>query len=92
MNVTLWGTRGSLATPGGLGGSRLFCLALKAIGAVPTRSLFALSAEELVLELAIFTAKLRDLLFQLGDLLLGRGVLTPPITGLLPQFEVVTPQ
>ena len=86
------GPIGSLAAPGGLGGGRLLLLALEAIGAVPRRSFFALSAEELVLELAILTAKLCDLLFQLGDPLLGRGVLTPPITGLLPQFEVVASQ
>jgi hypothetical protein len=46
----------------------------------------------LVLKLAIVTAKLCEFLFQFSDPLLGRSVLTPPITGLLPQFEVVTPQ
>jgi hypothetical protein len=46
----------------------------------------------LVLELAILTAKLCDLVFQLGDPLLGRGVLTSPIPGLLPQLEVLASQ
>ena len=82
----------SLTASGRLGRGRLLLLAVEVIGAVPRRSLFALRSEELALELAILTAKLFDLLFQLGDPLLGRGVLTPPITGLLPQFEIVTSQ
>ena len=41
---------------------------------------------------AILAAEGCDLVFQLGDPELGRGVLTAPITGLLAQFEVLAPQ
>src|SRR3974377_127566 len=62
------------------------------IGAIGRRRRFRLAAEELILELTILAAKLGDFLFQLGDLLLGRGVLTAPIAGLVPQFEVLASQ
>jgi hypothetical protein len=81
----------ALAASGGLRRGRLL-LAVQGIGTVPRRSSFALWAEELVLELAILTAKLCDLVFQLGDPLLGRGVLTSPIPGLLPPLEVLASQ
>src|SRR5205823_8921412 len=51
-----------------------------------------LAAEESILELAILAAKVDDFLFPLGDPLLGRGVLTAPVTGLLTQFEVLSSQ
>jgi hypothetical protein len=61
------------------------------IGAIGRRR-FRLAAEELILELTILAAKLGDFLFQLGDPLLGHGVLTAPIAGLVPEFEVLASQ
>ena len=59
------------------------------IGAIGRRPRFRLAAEELILEPTILAAKLGNFLFQLGDPLFGNGVLSAPIAGLLPEFEVL---
>src|SRR5271157_2745056 len=65
---------------------------VQSIGAIGRRRRFRLAAEELILKLALLAAKLGDLLFQLGDSLLGHSVLTAPVAGLLPEFEVLASQ
>ena len=53
-------------------------------------SLFA--TEELILELAILTAKIFNLGFEVLGPMHGPSVLSLPIPDLLPQFEILTPQ
>ena len=53
---------------------------------------FQFASEELILVLAILAAELGDFLFQRGDLLFGHGMLTAPVAGLLPQFEILASQ
>src|SRR5271166_4723882 len=67
-------------------------LAFEVIRAIPGRRFFALSTEELILELAILTAKLFDLGFKVLGSMNGPSVLSLPISDLLPQFEILTPQ
>ena len=67
-------------------------LAFEVIRAILGRSFFALSTEELILELAVLTAKLFDLGFELLGPMHGPSVLSLPIPDLLPQFGVLTPQ
>ena len=66
--------------------------AFETIRAVLGRSGFALSTEELILELAVLSAKLFDLGFESLGPLHGPSVHPLPIPGLLPQFGVLTPQ
>ena len=70
----------------------IFTLAFEVIRAIPGRRFFALSTEELILELAILTAKIFDLGFEVLGPMHGPSVLSLPISDLLPQFEVLTPQ
>src|SRR5487761_2349103 len=56
------------------------------------RSRFALSTEELILELAVLAAKLLDLGFEFLGTMNGASVLSLPIPDLLPQFGILTPQ
>ena len=74
------------------GGCLIVIFAFKMIRAIPGRSIFALSTEELILELAILAAKLFDLGFEVLGPMHGPSVLSLPIPDLLPQFEVLTPQ
>ena len=54
------------------------------IGAIPGRSFFTFSTEELILELAVLTAKLFDLGFEVLGATHGPSVLSLPISDLLP--------
>ena len=74
------------------GGVLIITLAFKVIRAIPGRRFFALSTEELILELAVLTAKLFDLGFEVLGPMHGPSVLSLPIPDLLPQFEILTPQ
>ncbi len=67
-------------------------LAFEVIRAIAGRRFFALSTEELILELAILTAKLFDLGFQVLGPMNGPSMLSLPISDLLPQFEILAPQ
>ena len=66
--------------------------AFETIGAVLGRSGFALSTEELILELAVLAAKLLDLGFELLGPMHGPSVHRLPVPDLLPQFGVLAPQ
>jgi hypothetical protein len=59
--------------------------------AILTAKLFDLDFE-LILELAILTAKSFDLGFKVLGPMHGPSVLSLPISDLLPQFEILTPQ
>ena len=65
---------------------------VEVIGAIGRGRRFRFASEELILELTILAAKLGDFLFQRGDLLFGHGMLTAPVAGLLPQFEILASQ
>jgi len=80
-----------LAPPGWRGRCRIV-FPFETIRPVLRRSSFALSTEELILELAVLSAKLFDLRFEPLGPLHGPGVHPLPIPGLLPQFGVLTPQ
>src|SRR4029079_4688059 len=66
--------------------------AFEMIRTVPGRSGFALSTEELILELAVLPAQLFDLGFESLGPLHGPRVHPLPVAGLLPKFGVLTPQ
>jgi hypothetical protein len=90
--VPPWRTRpilplASLARRGGL---PIVILTFEVIRAISGRRFFALSTEELVLELAIFTAKMFDLGFEMLGPMHGSGVLSLPISDLLPEYGVLT--
>src|SRR6516162_6800222 len=70
----------------------LVIFAFEVIRAIPGRGFLALSTEELVLEPAIFTAKLLDLGFKVLGTMDGPSMLSLPISSLLPQLEILTPQ
>ena len=74
------------------GGVPIVILAFKVIRAIPGRRFFALATEELILELAVLTAKIFNLGFEVLGPMHGPGVLSLPISDLLPQFEILTPQ
>ncbi len=65
---------------------------VEVIGAIGRGRHFRFASEELILELAILAAELGDFLFQRGDLLFDHGMLTAPVAGLLPQFEILASQ
>ena len=66
--------------------------AFETIGTVLGRCPFALSTEELILELAVLAAKLLDLGFEQLGPMHGPGVHRLPVPDLLPQFGVLAPQ
>jgi hypothetical protein len=67
-------------------------LAFEVIRAIPSRGFFALSTEELILELAILTTELFDLGFEVLGAMHRPSMLSLPISDLLPQFEILAPQ
>ena len=69
------------------GGVPIVTLAFKVIRAILGRSFFALSSEELILELSVLTAKIFNLSFEMFGPMHGPSVLSLPISHLLPQFE-----
>ena len=73
-------------------GVLIVILAFEVIGAILGRRFFALSTEELILELAVLAAKLFDLGFELLGPMHGPSVHGLPISDLLPQFGILTPQ
>ena len=73
-------------------GIPIIILAFEVIGAIPGRSFFTFSTEELILELAVLTAKLFDLGFEVLGATHGPSVLSLPISDLLPQFGILTPK
>ncbi len=62
------------------------------VRAIPTGMLFGTASEDLRLELAILSTEMLDFCLQLGDAFQGVSVAAFPVTGLLPQFEVLAPQ
>jgi hypothetical protein len=62
------------------------------IGAVRGGRFFALSPEELILELAVLAAQLLPIGFELLGPLHGPSVHRLPVPGLLPQLGVLAPQ
>src|SRR5207245_3424953 len=70
----------------GVGGVR------KIVGAVASRLLLGAASKTFGLQLANLTAKLFVLLFQRRHTPHGIGVSALPIPGLLPQFQLLTPQ
>jgi hypothetical protein len=75
-----------------LGGVPIVTLAFEVIRAILGRSFFALSTEELILELAVLTAKMFNLGFEVLRPMYGPSVLSLPVPDLLPQLGVLTPQ
>ncbi len=65
---------------------------VEVIGAISRGRRFQFASEELILVLAILATELGDFLFQRGDLLFGHDMLTAPVAGLLPQFEILASQ
>ena len=74
------------------GGFPIIILAFEVIGAILGRRFFTLSTEELILELAVLTAKLFDLSFEVLSPMHGPSVHGIPISCLLPQLSILTPQ
>src|SRR5208337_4296007 len=74
------------------GGIPIIILAFEVIGAILGRRFFTLSTEELILELAVLTAKLFDLGFEVLSPMHGPSVHSLPISYLLPQLGIFTPQ
>ena len=70
----------------------IIILAFKVIGAILGRRFFTLCTEELILELAVLTAKLVDLGFEVLSPMHGPSVHGLPICHLLPQLGILTPQ
>ena len=79
-------------TPLGRRGRSLIVFAFEMIRTVLGRRGFALSTEELILELAVLAAKLLDLGFELLGPMHGPSMLSLPVPDLLPQFGVLAPQ
>ena len=73
-------------------GVLIVILAFEVIRAILGRRFFALSTEELILELAVLPAKLFDLGFEVLGPMHGPSVHGLPISDLLPQFGILTPQ
>ena len=73
-------------------GGSLILFTFEMILTVLRRSRFALSTEELILELAVLAAQLLDFGFELLGTMNGPSVLRLPIPDLLPQFGVLAPQ
>ena len=65
---------------------------LKLIGAVATGLLLGTAAKTFGLQLADLPAELFVFLFQGRDSPYGIGVSAPPISGLLPPLQILTPQ
>jgi len=63
----------------------------KAIGTILGRRFFALSTEELILELAVLTAKMVNFRFEVLGPMHSPSVLSLPILGLPPQLENLPP-
>jgi hypothetical protein len=78
-----------LATPDQLGRGRFLLVAIEVIGTVPGQGLFALSTEELVLELVILAANLFDLGLEFPLTIDGPHVHRLPKPDLLAEIEVV---
>jgi hypothetical protein len=74
------------------GGVPILILAFKVIRTIPGRNFFALSTEELILELSVLTAKFFNLGFEVFGPMDGPSMPSLPISYLLPQFGVFTPQ
>jgi hypothetical protein len=81
-----------LASLGRYGKLLIVVLAFEVVRAILGRRFFALSTEELILELAILTEELFDLGFEVLGPMHRPSVLSLPISDLLPQFEILTPQ
>ncbi len=79
-------------TPSEWGGRCRLLFAFETIGAVFGRGGFTLSTEELILKLAVLGSKLLDLDFESLGPLHGACVLSLPVSGLLSEFGVLTPQ
>lgn len=74
------------------GGVIIVILAFEVIGAIPGRRFFTLATEELVLELAVLPAQLFDLGFEVLGPVHGPSVHGLPVSDLLPQLGIFTPQ
>ena len=74
------------------GGVLFVTLAFKVIRAIPGRRFFALATEELILELSVLTAKIFNFGFKMLGPMDRPRVLSFPVSDLLPQFEILTPQ
>jgi hypothetical protein len=70
----------------------IVALAFEVIRAIPGRRFFALSTEELILELPVLTAKVFDLGLEVFGPMHSPSVLSLPISDLLSQFGVLTSQ
>ena len=62
------------------------------IGPIPVALLFRFAPKRLGLELAVLASEVFDFLFQLDNAPARLGMHALPVPGLLPQFEILSPQ